>query len=190
MIVSLFTFRLRWINNERKIFDEETNSLCTGAYTSNDPLMILASVLFNCAFAENIKYGESWQVNPQKATITGTGSISSGYGSLSKNYYGYSLGGGVRAEWIKATNAFSGTVKIQLFKQSSPIIPIAQHSSPATFSAQSAGTTYQSGSNYVAGYAEPNLDILTTQKYMYKAVSSNIPNTVKIHYLCFLYYLG
>lgn len=152
--------------------------------------MLLATIFISCAFAETIKYGESWQVNPQKATITGSGSVSSKYGSLSKDYYGYSLGGGVRAEWIEATNAFSGTVKVQIFKQSSPTIPLAEHSAPASFGAQSAGYTYPSGSNYIAGYAKPSLDILTTQKYMYKAVSSNIPDTVKIHYLCFLYYLG
>lgn len=84
--------------------------------------MILVTILFNCAFAETIQFGEYWQVNLQKTTITGSGSVSSPYGSLSSNYYGYSLGGGVRAEWLQATNAFSGTVKIQLFllKRSPP----------------------------------------------------------------------
>ena len=153
-------------------------------------MLLLIISAFSVGFAEWITYGESYQVNPQRTSIVGSGSVSSGYGSLSQDYLGYSLGGGVRAEWLANTNAFSGTVKIQLFKKTSPGLPIAEHSAAASLGANSSGAKYPTGSYYIAGYAQPNLDIYTNMQYQYRAVSTDIPSTVRIQYLCFLYYLG
>ena len=149
-------------------------------------VLLIVLSLFASASA-NIKYGESNQVNPQKTSIKGEGTVNSGYSSLSKTYLNYSLGGGVRAESLSSTRKFSGTVKIQLFSAASPNLPIAQHSSPASFAAQTSGYTFPSGDYYAPGYANNGLNIVKTQKYQYTAISTGIPSTVKIHYLCFLY---
>ena len=113
-------------------------------------VLLIVLSLFASASA-NIKYGESNQVNPQKTSIKGEGTVNSGYSSLSKTYLNYSLGGGVRAEWLSSTRKFSGTVKIQLFSAASPNLPIAQHSSPASFAAQTSGYTFPSGDYYAPG---------------------------------------
>lgn len=152
-------------------------------------VLLLTAGILSCASAANIVFGGAGQVNPQKTSIIGSGRVMSGYGSLSRNYYGYSLGGGVRGKWLSDTNAFSGIVTIQLFRQSFPTVPLTEHSSPANFNALPAETSVPGGSEYVPGYSDDYLNILTSERYAYSAVSYNIPNTIQIHYLCFLYEL-
>lgn len=149
--------------------------------------LLLIVGVWSCASAANIVYGGSGQVNPQRTAITGEGMVSSGYGRLNANYYGFSLGGGVRAEWLSNTDAFEGLVKIELWRKGQENVKIAEHSAKADFDYQVKDTQAPRSPYYVPGYSGTRVNILLTQHYAYIARSTGIPSTVKIQYLCFLY---
>ena len=154
-------------------------------------LVFMVSMICCHASAEVIQYGESWQVNPQKTSIQGSGKKDSGYASLPNNYFGYSFGGGARGEWLQNTGEFTGSLSIRLYKKSSPANPIAKCEESISYSEKAKGFSSPKNTKYyTAVYDTPNLDIASSQKYMYTAQSINIPSTVKIHYLFFLYFLA